>query len=131
MVETATDNITYLFTKIENEIQILKDISESLGLSTKEDQLIQYPANTDKIYLQAGETFEIESQVNKKLTYLSIDAPEGVLVTIDCNNYPFMFMIDEIGAIEFQHGILFETLKVKAVNTAITQQKWSLRMVFS
>ena len=128
MVKSLTDLV---FDKIEEEIPLLKAISDSLGLQEEEDQLLQYPNSTEKLYLQPGEKFEAETQLSKKLVYLSIDAPEGVLVTIYRDNQPIMFMLDEIGAIEFRKGMIFDSLKVVAENNSEIEQKWSLRMVFT
>lgn len=128
MVKSLTDLV---FDKIEEEIALLKAISDSLGLQEEEDQLLQYPNSTEKLYLQPGEKFEAETQLSKKLVYLSIDAPEGVLVTIYRDNQPIMFMLDEIGAIEFRKGMIFDSLKVVAENNSEIEQKWSLRMVFT
>lgn len=123
--------LEYLYQKIEEEITLLKDISESFGLSTDEDFLLQFPDSTENLYLQPGQTFEKEISINKKLVYLSIDAPEGVLVTIYQDNNPVTFAIDEIGALEFRKGIYFGIIKVTASNNAEIEQKWSLRMIFT
>jgi hypothetical protein len=130
MVTATAEQITLLFQKIEEELVYLQQLNNSLQQIKAEDYLLQFPNNTDSLYLEAGASFEHTTQVSRKLKYLSIDAPEGVLVTIMNDNQPILFMIDEIGAIQFTNGISIGTLCVKAANSSIVSQKWSLRMVF-
>ena len=50
------------------------------------------------------------------MIYLSVDAPAGVLVTLERDSQSFFFATDEIGALEFQGGMYVGTLKMTAVN---------------
>lgn len=96
-----------------------------------EDLLVQYPESTTEMYLAAGASYQKTLQVNRKLYYFSIDAPEGVTVMIYRDGVPLLWSNDEIGALELKGGLSFGTLEVRATNNAAIQQKWGCRFIFS
>ena len=118
-----------LIREIYEEKAILQEISYKL--QGDEDLLIQYPDSTSNLYLKAGDTYERELQVNKRLFYLSIDIPDGVFLEIHRNNSLWMFATGEIGAIQFKNGVHFEVLKIVVKNSSGIDQKWSCRFLFA
>ena len=118
-----------LIREIYEEKAILQEISYKL--QGDEDLLIQYPDSTADLYLKAGDTYERELQVNKRLFYLSIDVPDGVFLEIYRNNSLWMFATGEIGAIQFKNGVNFEVLKIVVKNSSGIDQKWSCRFLFA
>lgn len=101
------------------------------GDSGGEDLVLQYPESTANLQLAGEERYERETTVNRRLTYLSIDAPEGVVVSILRDNTLWMFASDEIGSMEFKRGVYFGTLKIVVENTTEVNQNWSIRFIFS
>ncbi|WP_290597112.1 MULTISPECIES: hypothetical protein [unclassified Archaeoglobus] len=118
-----------LFREILEEKALLAEISQKL--EGDEDLLLQYPDSTKDLYLKAGESYERELQINRRLRYLSLDVPDGVLLQIFRNNSLWLFAEGEIGAIQFKNGVHFEVFKVVVVNSSEIDQKWSLRVLFS
>lgn len=118
-----------LIREIYEEKAILQEISYKL--QGDEDLLIQYPDSTSDLYLKAGDTYERELQVNKRLFYLSIDIPDGVFIEIYRNNSLWMFATGEIGAIQFKNGVHFEILKIVVKNQSGIDQTWSCRLLFA
>ena len=118
-----------LFREILEEKALLAQISYKL--EGDEDILLQYPDNTKDLYLKAGETYEREIEVQRRLRYLSIDVPDGVLLQIYRNNSIWFFADGEIGAIQFKNGVHFEVFKLVVVTNSEIDQKWSVRALFS
>jgi hypothetical protein len=123
------DLVSQLLREILEEKILLKEISYKL--QGDDDLLLQFPESTDDMYLQPGKSYEKELEVNARLYYLSIDAPEGVLIEIYRDGQLFLFAVDEIGAIQLKDGVPFQTLKVRVTNSGSISQKWMVRMLFS
>lgn len=124
-----------MFCREMQEIKALLSRNSSYGVGSQEvpggeDLLLQYPESSGDLILAAGEEITHEVAINKKVMYLSVDAPAGLLVTLERDSQPFFFATDEIGALEFQAGIFVGTLKVTAVNSTEIDQKWSVRLLF-
>jgi|Deesub1362B_J571_1020462.scaffolds.fasta_scaffold01638_5 hypothetical protein len=118
-----------LFRELIEEKILLAEISRKL--EGDEDLLLQYPDSTNDLYLKAGDTYEREIEINKRLRYLSMDIPDGVFLEIYRNNSLWLFATGEIGAIQFKNGVKFEVLKIVVKNNSEIDQKWSLRFLFS
>jgi len=101
------------------------------GDGGNEDLVLQYPESTANLQLAGEERYERETTVNRRLMYLSIDAPEGVVVSILRDNTLWMFASDEIGSMEFKRGVYFGTLKIVVENTTEVVQNWSVRFIFA
>lgn len=110
--------------------QILTAVSPR-GIGGAEDLVLQYPESTATLVLAPGETYTRETSVNRMLSYLSIDAPEGVIVTITRDNVPWLFASNEIGAMEFKKGVFFGALRIDVQNTTEITQNWSTRFIFT
>lgn len=122
--------IKTLLDDIAEEKAYLQAIADKIGAG-REDLLLQFPASSNDIYILAGATYTQEISINRSLKYLSIDAPEGVYITIYNDNVPVLFAVDEIGALEFSKGITINRLKITVSNTSALTQKWSIRMIFA
>lgn len=101
------------------------------GIGGAEDLVLQYPDSTAGLILEGEGSYSRETSVNRMLSYLSIDAPEGVIVTVTRDNVPWMFASNEIGAMEFKKGVYFGALKIDVQNTTQIAQNWSARFIFS
>ncbi len=123
--------ITRLFNSIDTEINILERIAASLGANSSEDLLLQYPAYVDDLYLEPGESFEHTLEIGRRLYYLALDLPEGVTVQIGRDSMPYMYAVDEIGALEFKNGVYFGTFTIKVTNTSTVTQKWNVKALFN
>ncbi len=112
---------------------LLRDIALSVSPrgSAGEDLVMQFPEATGDLTLAGGASYLRDTTVNRMLSYLSIDAPEGVLVTVYRDNVPWMFASDEIGAMEFKKGVWFGSLRVDVKNNTQIAQNWSARFIFS
>lgn len=120
--------IELLLQYIENERVVLDEIAKKLGVNC-DDILYQFPESTNDLYLNPGEVYEKEIEISKKLHYISIDAPEGILITIYLDDMPRFFDIDAIGAIELQAGLSFSKLKIVTQNLSELKQKWNCRLI--
>jgi len=101
------------------------------GEAGGEDMVYQFPDSAGAMLLAGGGVYEKETAVNRRLVYISIDAPEGVIISIYRDNSLWMFSSDEIGALEFKKGVYFGGLKIRVVNTTEIAQNWSIRFIFS
>lgn len=101
------------------------------GETGGEDLVLQFPNSAAALTLTAGATVVRDATVNRRLQYLSVDAPEGVIVSIYRDNTLWMFASDEIGAMEFKKGVYFGALRIEVQNTTEVAQNWSIRFIFS
>lgn len=100
------------------------------GEAGGEDLVCQYPESAASLQLAAGETYTRETTVNRRLMYLSVDAPEGVVISVFRDNTLWMFASDEIGAMEFKKGVYVGALRIQVQNTTEVAQNWSIRFIF-
>lgn len=101
------------------------------GEAGGEDLVYQYPDSAANLQLGAGESYYRDAPVNRRLMYLSVDAPEGVVISIYRDNILWMFATDEIGAMEFRKGVYFGNLRIEVQNTTQVAQNWSIRFIFT
>lgn len=101
------------------------------GESGYEDLVYQHPDSAANLQLAGGASYTRDMTVNRRLMYLSIDAPEGVIISIYRDNSLWMFASNEIGAMEFKKGVYFGSLRIDVQNTTEVTQNWSIRFIFS
>jgi hypothetical protein len=122
--------IKALLDNIAEEKAYLAAILNVLG-GEGDDLMIQYPDSTDKMILAAGASFSKEINIRRKLKYVSMSAPDDLLITLENDNQVIFFSQDEIGALEMMKGITINNLKISVTNSGLIPQKWSLRMIFA
>jgi predicted peptidase len=95
-----------------------------------EDLVYQFPESMAAFTLPAGGTYARDMTVNRRLMYLSVDAPEGVIISVYRDNTFWMFASSEIGAMEFKKGVYFGDVRIEVRNTTEVNQNWSIRFIF-
>jgi len=117
--------------EIKNLLRAIYAAVSPKGETGAEDLVLQFPDSAAALTLAAGGTVVRDATVNRRLQYLSVDAPEGVIVSIYRDNTLWMFASDEIGAMEFKKGVYFGALRIEVQNTTEVAQNWSIRFIFS
>jgi len=116
---------------IKNILRAIHTAVSPKGEAGGEDLVYQHPDSAGNLQLTAGGSYIRDMSVNRRLMYLSVDAPEGVVISIFRDNSLWMFASDEIGAMEFRKGVYFGNLRIEVVNTTQVAQNWSIRFIFS
>lgn len=94
------------------------------------DLVYQFPDQVGAMFLPAGDTFRADVNVNRPLRYLSVDVPDGVIVTVFRDHALWLWASDEVGAMELRGGVFFGAIGIEVVNNSPVAQKWSVRAVF-
>ena len=113
---------------------LLKAINTAIspkGAAGGEDLVYQHPDSAGNLHLAAGGLYVRDMSVARRLVYLSVDVPEGVVISIYRDNTLWMFASNEIGAMEFKQGVYFGNIRIEVQNTTETDQTWSVRFIFS
>lgn len=119
---------TYTVTFIIDASRIIN--IQSTGSSMDEiNTLMCIPEYESSILVPSG-TFSEEYILNKRLKYLSVDVPEGIVLEILNDDVRLLKSTDEIGALEFTTGLDIGTLDVTATNTASTSLRWYIKLIF-
>lgn len=116
---------------IKNLLRAIYTAVSPKGEAGGEDLVYQHPESAANHQLAAGATYTRDMSVNRRLMYLSVDAPEGVIISVYRDNTLWLFASDEIGAMEFKKGVFFGNLRIDVQNTTQVVQNWSIRFIFS
>lgn len=117
--------------EMKNLLRAIYTAVSPQGEAGGEDLVYQYPESPAGMVLQGGGTYTRDATINRRLHYLSVDAPEGVIVSVYRDNTLWMFASDEIGAMEMKNGVYFGALRIEVRNTTEVNQNWSIRFIFS
>lgn len=116
---------------VKNLLRSIYTAISPKGETGSEDLVYQYPESAANLHLAAGELYTRETTVNRRLMYMSVDAPEGVVISVYRDNTLWLFATGEIGAMELKKGVYFGNLRIDAQNTTQVNQNWSIRFIFS
>lgn len=116
---------------IKNILRAIYAAVSPKGEAGGEDLVYQHPDSAANLQLAAGATYTRDMNVNRRLMYLSVDAPEGVVISLYRDNSLLMFASNEIGAMEFKKGVYVGNLRIEVQNTTAVAQNWSIRFIFS
>lgn len=116
---------------IKNLLRAIYTAVSPKGEAGGEDLVYQHPDSAANLQLAAGASYVRDMNVNRRLVYVSVDAPEGVIISVYRDNSLWMFASDEIGAMEFKKGVYVGNLRIEVQNTTQVAQNWSIRFIFS
>lgn len=131
IVQIANANLvakTYTVTFIIDANRIIN--IQSTGSSMDEINTLMCIPEYESTILVPSATFSEEYVLNKRLKYLSVDVPEGIVLEILNDGVRLLKSTDEIGALEFTTGLDIGTLDVTATNTASTSLRWYIKLIF-
>jgi hypothetical protein len=125
-----------LFCRESKEIKaLLGAIVTATGAGEKssltEDLILQFPEDSTARTIEAKGTVKRTKTVNKRLIYLSVDIPDGMIATINRDGLPLMWFTAESGAIEFKKGLYFSEFGISITNNGTYEQAFSVRTVFT
>lgn len=115
------------------EMQQIKAILASL-VETRQpgnDLYMQFPSNPAEMTLAAETTYKAyETTINRTLKFLSIDVPDGIIVSIYKDNELWAWATDDTGSMEFEGGIYFKEIRIEAKNTTKYPLRWSVKLAW-
>lgn len=99
--------------------------------SKADDMILQFPQSSGEMYLGAGETWSYSSTAGRRLMYITVSVPAGVLVEIFNGSNVIMWFTDEAGTMQLDNGLLMNEYTIQATNTGDEASRWSCRMIFA
>lgn len=99
--------------------------------SKADDMILQFPQSSGEMYLDAGKTWSYSSTAGRRLMYITVSVPAGVLVEILNGSNVIMWFMDEAGTMQLKNGLLMNDYTIRATNTTVEAVRWSCRMIFA